>query len=145
MIIPRAPGHFSAYGMLVADLRRDFVNTWFTPLAEASFADMEAIFAEMERAGPRDRRPRPERSAGIEVRARAPTCATSARSTPSRSICRSSCSRTQDRDGIKSAFDAVHQTRYGFSVPHEKAEIVSLRSAVIGADAQAAVRADREG
>ena len=29
-------------------------------------------------------------------------------------------------------FDAVHQTRYGFSVAHEKAEIVSLRSAVIG-------------
>ena len=26
----------------------------------------------------------------------------------------------------------MHQTRYGFSVPHEKAEIVSLRSAIIG-------------
>ena len=26
VIIPRAPGHFSAYGMLVADLRRDFVR-----------------------------------------------------------------------------------------------------------------------
>ena len=37
VIIPRAPGHFSAYGMLVADLRRDFVNTWFTPLDDASF------------------------------------------------------------------------------------------------------------
>ena len=35
VIIPRAPGHFSAYGMLVAELRRDFVNTWFTPLAYA--------------------------------------------------------------------------------------------------------------
>ena len=41
VVIPRAPGHFSAYGMLVADLRRDFVNTWFTPLAEASFPAME--------------------------------------------------------------------------------------------------------
>src|SRR6476620_9589416 len=51
VIIPRAPGHFSAYGMLVADLRRDFVNTWFTPLADASFPEMEKIFAEMERQG----------------------------------------------------------------------------------------------
>jgi N-methylhydantoinase A len=41
--------------------------------------------------------------------------------------------RTQDRDGIKRRFDAVHQVRYGFSVPQEKAEIVSLRSATIGA------------
>src|SRR4051812_12428206 len=51
VVIPRAPGHFSAYGMLVADLRRDFVNTWFTPLAEASFAAMESVFAEMEQRG----------------------------------------------------------------------------------------------
>ena len=50
VMIPRAPGHFSAYGMLVADLRRDFVNTWFTPLADAPFDEMEAIFAEMESA-----------------------------------------------------------------------------------------------
>ena len=35
VIIPHAPGHFSAYGMLFADLRRDFVNTWFKRLAEA--------------------------------------------------------------------------------------------------------------
>ena len=40
--------------------------------------------------------------------------------------------QTQDRDGIKSRFDAVHPTRYGFSVAHEKAEIVSLRSAIVG-------------
>ena len=40
--------------------------------------------------------------------------------------------KNEDRDGIKQRFDAVHQTRYGFSVPDEKAEIVSLRGAVIG-------------
>jgi N-methylhydantoinase A len=40
--------------------------------------------------------------------------------------------RKQDREGIKARFDAVHQTRYGYSVASEKAEIVSLRSAVIG-------------
>ena len=55
VVIPRAPGHFSAYGMLVADLRRDFVNTWFTPLADAPFSRMEEIFADMEVARPRDR------------------------------------------------------------------------------------------
>ena len=51
VVIPRAPGHFSAYGMLVADLRRDFVNTWFNPLADVSFAAMEEIYAGMERCG----------------------------------------------------------------------------------------------
>src|SRR6185312_5484374 len=51
VVIPPAPGHFSALGMLASDLRRDFVTTWFTPLATAPFAEMEKIFAGMERQG----------------------------------------------------------------------------------------------
>jgi N-methylhydantoinase A len=130
VIIPRAPGHFSACGMLVADLRRDFVNTWFKPLADASFAEMETIFAEMERQG-RDTVGRGQSLIGVEVR----------RSADMRYVGQehavtvelpTELFQKQDRAGIKALFDAVHQTRYGFSVAHEKAEIVSLRSAVIG-------------
>ena len=130
VVIPRAPGHFSAYGMLVADLRRDFVNTWFTPLAEASFPAMEEIFAEMERLG-RDTVTRGQPRMEIEVR----------RSADMRYVGQEHAVTvdlpiqlfaSQDRDGIKTLFDAVHQTRYGFSVATEKAEIVSLRSAIIG-------------
>ena len=40
--------------------------------------------------------------------------------------------KAKDRDGIKKRFDAVHETRYGYSAPQENAEIVSLRSATIG-------------
>ena len=82
-------------------------------------------------AGPRDRRPRPERSRGVEVR----------RSADMRYVGQEHAVtvelpielfKNEDRAGIKALFDAVHQTRYGFSVANEKAEIVSLRSAVIG-------------
>jgi N-methylhydantoinase A len=130
VIIPRAPGHFSACGMLVADLRRDFVNTWFTPLADASFSEMEKIFSEMERQG-RETVGRGQTLSGIEVR----------RSADMRYVGQEHAVTvelpidlftSQDRDGIKKLFDAVHQTRYGFSVAAEKAEIVSLRGAVIG-------------
>jgi N-methylhydantoinase A len=130
VIIPRAPGHFSAYGMLVADLRRDFVNTWFTPLADASFPEMETIFAEMERQG-RETVGRGQALTGVSVE----------RSADMRYVGQEHAVtvdlpvelfKAQDRDGIKARFDAVHQTRYGFSVATEKAEIVSLRSAVIG-------------
>jgi N-methylhydantoinase A len=130
VIIPRAPGHFSACGMLVADLRRDFVNTWFKPLDEASFSEMEVIFAEMERQG-RATVGRGQTLSGVEVR----------RSADMRYVGQEHAVtvelpielfKQQDRAGIKARFDAVHQTRYGFSVAHEKAEIVSLRSAVVG-------------
>lgn len=40
--------------MLFADLRRDFVKTWFTPLDDASFADMDSLFSAMENQGAAD-------------------------------------------------------------------------------------------
>src|SRR6202041_4032846 len=51
VIIPRAPGHFSAFGMLFSDLRYDFVRTWFTDLRSASFDKLEEIFTELEEQG----------------------------------------------------------------------------------------------
>jgi len=32
LIVPRVPGHFSAFGMLMADLRHDYVRTYYKPL-----------------------------------------------------------------------------------------------------------------
>jgi N-methylhydantoinase A len=131
VVVPCAPGHFSAYGMLVAELRRDFVKTWFTPLADASFAAMETNYAEMERRGREAVQRSDTALASIEVR----------RSADMRYVGQEHAVTVElplglfearDRDGIKARFDAVHAIRYGYSAPGEKTEIVSLRSAVTG-------------
>src|SRR5947208_16395398 len=44
VIVPRAPGHFCAFGMLVSDLRYDFVRTWFTRLVDAPFGSIERVY-----------------------------------------------------------------------------------------------------
>jgi N-methylhydantoinase A len=131
LIIPFAPGHFSAYGMLFADLRRDLVNTWFKPFADVSFDEMEALYQAMEKAGADDL-----------ARSRDMTVDTiSLRGADMRYVGQEHAVtvdiplelfRNKDRDGIKKMFDAVHETRYGYHNPEEKAEIVSLRSATIG-------------
>src|SRR6185437_12915843 len=51
VIIPTAPGVFSAFGMLFSDLRYDYVRTWFTRLDDADFAAMERIYGELEAQG----------------------------------------------------------------------------------------------
>jgi N-methylhydantoinase A len=131
VVVPRAPGHFSAFGMLVADLQRDFVTTWFTPLAQASFATLEEIYAEMERRG---------REAVTRSRV-AITGLAIERAADMRYVGQEHAVtvelplglfQAQDRAGIKRRFDAVHETRYGYSATGENAEIVSLRSAVTG-------------
>jgi N-methylhydantoinase A len=131
VVIPRAPGHFSAYGMLVADLRRDFVSTWFMPLSEASFAAMENIYGEMEERGRAAVQQSRVAISGVRV----------ARSADMRYVGQEHAVtvelpldlfQAEERDGIKHRFDAVHATRYGYCAPGEKAEIVSLRTAVTG-------------
>jgi N-methylhydantoinase A len=131
VIIPRAPGHFSAYGMLMADLRRDFVHTWFTPLAQAPFDEMEKIYSEMEQRG----------RAGVNHAHVALHGLAVTRGADMRYVGQEHAVsvelpvelfETRDLDGIKRRFDAVHETRYGYSAPGEAAEIVSLRCAVIG-------------
>jgi N-methylhydantoinase A len=51
VLVPRAPGHFSACGMLFSDLRHDYVHTEFAKLAELNFARYEAVFQALESNG----------------------------------------------------------------------------------------------
>ena len=131
VIIPYAPGHFSAYGMLFADLRRDLVNTWFKPFADTRFAEMEALYGAMEKQGAEDLARGRHMTADAVVQRGADMRYVGQEHAVTVDIPLELFER-QDRDGIKKHFDAVHETRYGYYIADEKAEIVSLRSATIG-------------
>jgi N-methylhydantoinase A len=131
VVIPIAPGHFSAFGMLVTDFRRDFVSTWFTPLAAASFGRMEEIYRAMEDEG----------RAAVRRSGIATANVTASRAADMRYVGQEHAVtfelpmelfRNEDRAGIKRRFDATHDVRYGHAAEREPAEIVSLRSTVTG-------------
>jgi len=131
VVVPRAPGHFSAYGMLVAELQRDFVKTWFTPLADASFAVMEETYVAMERRGREAVQGSEVAVAGVVVQRAADMRYVGQEHAVTVEL-PVELFAAEDRDGIKTRFDSVHATRYGYSARGEKAELVSLRSAVTG-------------
>jgi N-methylhydantoinase A len=131
VIVPRAPGHFSACGMLFSDLRYDYVQTRFTKLAELDFGECAEMFARMEDHG---------RRAIDEARVRT-TGTVIARSLDMRYAGQEHLVtidvpaehfECEDRAAIKRLFDTEHEQRYGISVPAEPAEIASLRTAVTG-------------
>jgi len=131
VIVPLAPGVFSAFGMLFSDLRYDFVRTWYTSLDEAPFAEIERVYRELELQG-RDA------IAGTSVK---PQRIVVKRAADMRYVGQEHAVTVdlpmavfarKDRKAIKRHFDAVHAQRYGTSAPQERAEIVSLRSAVTG-------------
>ncbi len=51
IIIPNFPGQFSASGMLIANLRHDFVRTYYRPLERVDFDQLRAIVGEMTELG----------------------------------------------------------------------------------------------
>jgi N-methylhydantoinase A len=124
VIVPIAPGHFSAFGMLVADLRRDFVRTVFARLADAPFDAFAAILDEAEGlAGVTHSKPRFEYGADMRYVGQEHAVTVDF---PSDLV------RARDAKGIKAAFDAAHEERYGYASPEEGAEIVSLRVSIVG-------------
>jgi N-methylhydantoinase A len=126
VIVPNAPGHFSAFGMLAADLRRDFVRTVFTRLADAPFDAFAAFLDEAEVRGRAEmERHRVAVSYGADMRYVGQEHAVTV-DFPSDLV------RARDVAGIKAAFDAAHHERYGYASPDEGAEIVSLRCSVVG-------------
>ncbi|MGC1280665.1 MAG: hypothetical protein WA893_20980, partial [Xanthobacteraceae bacterium] len=131
VIVPAAPGVFSAFGMLFADLRDDFVRTWFTPLEDASFADIEAVYRALEQQG----------QDAIAAAAVKPQHIVVKGSADMRYVGQEHAVtvdlplvvfKRRERQAIKDHFDAMHAQRYGTSAPDERAEIVSLRSTVTG-------------
>ncbi|MEQ9122299.1 MAG: hydantoinase/oxoprolinase family protein, partial [Alphaproteobacteria bacterium] len=131
VVIPHSPGHFSAFGMLASDYRRDYVRTWFTPLAAAAFADFERFYGGMEEEG----------RASIARASEAPGAVFARRQADMRYVGQehavtvdlpAALFDAEDREGIKRAFDAAHRVNYGYADDHVPAEIVSLRVSVVG-------------
>ena len=131
VIVPRAPGHFSAFGMLLADFRRDLVRSRFVSLAQVTLAELTEWFTQMEKEG---------RAALAEARINTGQVVIE-RGLDMRYVGQehavtvdlpAAAFRRADKSGVKAAFDAAHAERYGRGAPGEAAEIVSLRCAVIG-------------
>jgi len=131
VLIPYAPGYFSAYGMLFSDLRYDYVRSVFRHLNGLSFDDIEAIYKGMEDEG----------RAAIEASAIRPEEIVFERAADMRYIGQEHAVTVdlahdffvkKDRAAIKTHFDDVHAVRYGTCAPKEPADIVSLRVTVMG-------------
>ena len=137
VVIPNAPGHFSAYGMLVSDLRRDFVRTIFAPLANAPFDLFDQMFGEMETRGRSEIDSAAPGRLEIVVKHAADMRYVGQEHSVTVEV-PGDAFATRDVSAIKAAFDAVHAQRYGYASDDESAEIVSLRLSVTGVIAKPA-------
>jgi len=131
VIIPRAPGHFCAFGMLFSDLRHDYARTAPMRLADASFDAIEAIYADLAAEGLAALSGGGVANAEVHV-ARAADMRYVGQEHSVAIDLPDAVFAGQDRGAIKRRFDDTHLARYGTCAPSEPAEIVSLRVAASG-------------
>jgi N-methylhydantoinase A len=125
-IIPPMPAYFSAFGMLVADLKHDYVQTFVRELSETTGAELADGFAALEKSAIETlteegaakqqivlRRFLDMRYRGQEYTLPVPL------TEDLRGI--------GDFGGIRARFDRLHQEHYGHSAPHEPVMMVNLR------------------
>jgi N-methylhydantoinase A len=131
LIIPRVPGHFSALGMLMSDLRHDYVRTYYKSLGASDFGDINHIFSGMvdearellaSEGTAKDamafQRFLDMRYVGQEFPIQTPVDAQAL--------------AAGDVAKIRAAFDEIHDRRYGHQAPNEAVEIVNIRLTATG-------------
>jgi N-methylhydantoinase A len=131
VVIPPMPAHFSAFGMLLADLKHDYVQTFVRELAETSGAEIADAFAVVEQSATETlseegakpdhillRRFLDMRYRGQEYTLPVPIT--------------EDLRKITDFAAIRSRFDQLHQEHYGHSAPKEPVMMVNLRLSALG-------------
>jgi len=125
VIVPRMPATFSAWGMLMTDLRQDFIRTSIRSLEGSDPRDLERIYAEMEeealevllQQGVERDRVVFQRNADIRYEGQEHTVKTRVPST------------IEDRESLKQirkAFDDLHELHYSFKLEDASAQLVNF-------------------
>jgi N-methylhydantoinase A len=131
IIIPVLPSHFSAFGMLMSDIRHDYVRTQLVALPKLNFAGLQTIFADMVEEGTKMletervsddamsfQRLLDLRYEGQEFAIKVPVSAEEI--------------AAGDLKTIRDRFDSIHDRSFGHAAPNEPLEMVNIRLSARG-------------
>jgi len=147
VIIPLLPAHFSAMGMLMTDIKHDFIRTYYKPLKEADFDEIRQIYDEMVSIGRNT-----IAKEGLETDAVRTQAFFDLRYIGQEFFLTIPVSEEEiyigNREAIRSSFDSLHDMRYGHKAAEEPLEIVNVRLTAYGVRKKAALaekKTSREG
>ena len=129
-IIPMNSGVFSAWGMLMADLRHDFALTYIENIEEAKVDRINAIFRELESRLREIFKQENVAEEDIVVKYEMDVRYLGQEHTLSVSV--SNIFTEADKAIAGKAFDDLHYSVYGHNAPNEPKEMVSLKAIGIG-------------
>lgn len=130
VVIPLYPGVYSAMGLLISDVKHDYVRSKMSPLSEAKLEDIARVFEELEAQARDDLRAEEFRDERILIER-----AIDMRYAGQGYEISVPCAYPLNAESLgilRKDFDEVHRQTYGHTAPEEAVEIVSYRLRGIG-------------
>ena len=129
VIVPLYPGVFSAIGLMMSDVKHDYIRSRMTPITALAPADIDAVFAELEaqaradlrRDGFAERDIRIDRA--LDMRYAGQGYEITLACTPE---------QTAELASLRKSFDVEHRRQFGHMAPEEPVEVVSYRVRGVG-------------
>jgi N-methylhydantoinase A len=144
IVIPPHPGIASAFGMLSADVRHDYVQTHIATVDQADVRAMQSIFDALEREGEKQLRQEGFETASIQLERHADIrYARQAYELPV-SVAGGGLSRERLEEAAE-AFHREHERTYGHARRDEQVEFVNLRVVAWGRLPEASLEAGVHG
>jgi N-methylhydantoinase A len=129
VIVPLYPGVFSAIGLIMSDVKHDYIRSRMTPIGELKSSDVEAVFAQLEtqarddlrRDGFADKDIRIERALDMRYAGQGYEITLACTAVEIGAL-----------GEVRKKFDLEHKSQFGHSAPEEPVEVVSYRVRGIG-------------
>jgi N-methylhydantoinase A len=129
VIVPLYPGVFSAIGLLMSDVKHDYIRSRMTPIGELKSGDVEAVFAQLERQAREDL----QRDGFAEKDIRIERALDTRYAGQGYEIAMScTTDHTAALVHLRKEFDLEHKRQFGHSAPEEPVEVVSYRVRGVG-------------
>jgi len=129
VVVPLYPGVFSAIGLIMSDVKHDYIRSRLRLLDELKSADVEAVFAELEQRA----RDALRRDGFAETKIRIDR-ALDLRYAGQGYEITLACTAAEIAalELLRKKFDAEHKSQFGHSAPEEPVEVVSYRVRGVG-------------
>jgi N-methylhydantoinase A len=129
VIVPLYPGVFSAIGLIMSDVKHDYIRSRMTPISELKSSEVEAVFAQLEAQARDDLQRDGFADKGIHI-GRALDMRYAGQGYEITLAC------TADEIGalaeMRKKFDLEHKSQFGHSASEEPVEVVSYRVRGVG-------------
>jgi len=144
IVVPKGPGLFSAIGMLVADLRHDYVRTCMVPEDGLDLTTLNQLYEDMEKNGKRLLQKEGNSSENMKL-LRSADMRYTKQSYELNVPVPGGILRENDISSIIKRFHELHERQYGFFMPNEKTVLVNVRLTAIGTMVKPKLKVEEKG